>query len=87
MSGKALPGGGELFDFAAIDRFDQGIAGREVAVERAGSNPGLTGDVIEAGARAVACEGLLGDLEDALAVALSIGAGLAGGRTGRELLF
>ena len=46
--GEALLGCGQLFDFAAIDRFDQGVAGGEVAIERAGADAGLAGDVVEA---------------------------------------
>jgi hypothetical protein len=51
-----------------------------VAVERAGANAGLIGDVVEARGGAVASEDLFRDLKDALAVALGIGARLAGGR-------
>ena len=33
--GETLPGSCQLFDFAAVDGFDQGVAGGEMAVERA----------------------------------------------------
>ena len=86
--GEALCGCGELFDFAAVDGFDESVAGGEVAIERAGADAGLAGDVVEAGGAAVAGEDVFGDLKDALAVALRVRAGLAGGRRwGRRRLF
>jgi hypothetical protein len=85
--GEALLGCGKLFDFAAVDGFDKGVAGGKVAVERAGANAGLAGDIVEAGGGAVAGEDLFRDLKDALAVALGISAGLSGGRRRHELLF
>ncbi len=79
VGGEALLGGGKLFHFAAVDGFDQGVAGGKVAVERARADAGLAGDIVEARGGAVAGEDLLGNLKDALAVALGIGARLAGG--------
>ena len=58
-----------------------------MAVERAGADAGSAGNIVEAGGGPVAGEDLLGDLKDALAVALGVGAGLAGGERCRELLF
>jgi hypothetical protein len=43
--------------------------------------------IVEACGGAVPGEDLLGDLKDALAVSLGVGAGLAGGQRCRELLF
>jgi hypothetical protein len=85
--GEALLGGGEFFNFAAVDGFDKSVAGGKVAVERAGANTRLAGDIVEAGGGAVACEDRFRDFKDALAVALGVGARLAGGRRWRELLF
>lgn len=85
--GEALLGGGEFFNFAAIYRFDKGVTGGEVAIKRAGANAGLAGDVVEAGGPAIAGEGPLGGSEDALAIALCVGADLASKRRWRELLF
>ena len=84
--GEALLGRCEFFNFAAIDGLDKCVPGREVTVERTGANAGLPGNIVEAGGSAVAGEDLFGDLKDALAVALGIGAGLAS-RRWRQLLF
>ncbi len=78
--GEALFGGGKLFDFAAVDGFDEVVASWEVAIEGGVADAGSACDVVEAGGCAVAGEDLLGYLKDALAVALRVGAGLAGGR-------
>jgi hypothetical protein len=58
-----------------------------VAAEGAGADVGSACDVVEARSGAIAGEGFPGDLNDTLAVALGIGAGLAGGRRRRGLLF
>jgi hypothetical protein len=84
--GEALFGCGELFDFAAVDGFDEGVASWEVAIEGAGAKAGSAYDVVEARSGAVACKGLLGYFEDALAVAEGVGARLADGRGWRKLL-
>ncbi len=78
--GEALFGGGELFDFVAVDGFDEGVASWEVAIEGGVADAGPACDVVEAGVGAIAGENLLGYLKDALAVALRVGAGFAGGR-------
>ena len=78
--GEARAGGGEFLDFAAVDGFDEGVASWEVAVESAGADAGLAGDLIEAGHRSVAGEDVLRGFEDELAVALGVRARLAGGR-------
>ncbi len=75
--GEFLSGGGEFFDFGAIDGFEEVLAGGEVAVEGAGADAGFFGDVVEACAGAEAGEGAVGDGEDAFAVAFGVGAALA----------
>ena len=80
--GEALAGGGKFFDVVAVDGFDEGVAGGEVTVERAGADAGLAGDVVEGRFGSLPGEGAPGHLKDALAVALCIGAGLAGERRG-----
>ncbi len=84
---EALLGGGEFFHFGEVDGFDEGVAGGEVAVEGAGADAGLAGDLVEARGSAVTGKDLLGYRKDEFAVALGIGAGLAGGGRRRELLF
>ena len=75
--GEALFGCGELFDFAAEDSFDEGVASWEVAIEGGVADAGSACDVVEAGICSIAGENLLGYLKDALAVTLRIGAGFA----------
>jgi hypothetical protein len=53
---------------------------KEQASVRSAANARLIGDIVEARGGAVAREDLFRDLKDALAVALGIGARLAGGR-------
>ena len=77
--GEALFGGGKLFDFAAVDGFDEIVAGWEVAIEGGVADAGSAGDVVEARSCSIAGENLPGYLKDALAVARRVGAGLAGG--------
>ena len=79
--GEAPPGCRQLFDFAPVNSFDQGVSGGKVTVERAWADCRLTRDVVEGSFSSVAGEGQPGNLKDALAVALRIRAGLAcGGR-------
>jgi hypothetical protein len=80
--GEFLFRSGEFFDLGAIDGFEEVLAGGEVAVESAGADAGLFGDVVEAGAGAEAGEGAVGGGEDAFAVAFGVGAALAGGGLG-----
>jgi hypothetical protein len=75
--GESLLGGGKFFDLAAVDGFDEGVPRGEVAVKRAGSDACLAGYVIETGGSSVAGEYILGDLENAPAIPLGIGAGFA----------
>ncbi len=75
--GEALGGDRQLVDLAAVDGFDEGVAGGEVAVEGAGADLGAAGDVVKCGVGAVASEGEPSHLKDAVAVTLGVGAGLA----------
>jgi hypothetical protein len=68
---------GQFFNMSAIDRLDEGIPGREMAIQGSGSDARLSGDVVEAGVGAVASKGLFGHFQDALAIAQGIGAGFA----------
>src|SRR5580698_995453 len=43
--GEALFCSGKLLDFVAVDRFDERVAGREVAIERAWADAGLASDI------------------------------------------
>lgn len=54
-----------------------------MAVEGAGADAGLPGDVVESGVGSVLREGEPGDVKDALAVALRVGSRLANGRRRR----
>ena len=85
--GEALLGGGEFFNFAAVDRFDEGVAAGEVAVQRARADGRLAGDIVEAGGGAIAGEDFLCDFKNALPVALRIGARLSARWEWRKLLF
>jgi hypothetical protein len=62
--GEARGGGGELLDFAAIDGFDERVAGGEVAVEGSGTDAGEASDFVEAGGGSVAGEDGFGGFED-----------------------
>ena len=77
--GEALLGGGKLFDFVAINGFDERVASREMAVEGAGAEAGSARNVIEARGCAIAGEDRFGYLKNALAVSLRIGARFADG--------
>jgi len=61
VGGEALLGGGEFFNFAAVDGSDEGIAGRKVAIERARTDACLASDIVKAGGSSVARKDLLGD--------------------------
>ena len=72
--GELLLGCGQLFHLSPIDRFDQCIARRKVAIQSSRSNACLFGDVVEAGVRAGPGKRLLRHLQNALAVPLRVGA-------------
>jgi len=84
---EALFGCGQLFDFVAVYSFDEVVASWEVAIEGGVADTGPACNVVEARRRAVAGENLFGHLKNALAIALRVGAGLAGRRGWREPLF
>ena len=82
--GEALPRCGKLFHLAAKHGLDEGVAGGKVAVESSGADLGAAGDVIQGGLCPMLGEGFAGNLQDALAIALRIGAWPAfDGRHGR----
>lgn len=77
---EALFGCRKLFDFAAIDSFDEDVASWKVAIEGGIADAGSACDIVEARSRSIAGENFLSYLKDALAVALRVGAGFAGWR-------
>jgi hypothetical protein len=77
---------GQLFHFTPIDRFDQGIPCREMAVQGTGSDTRLLRDVIQTGSRAVARKSDLRHFENSIAVTLRVGSRLSLGRRGMFLL-
>ena len=83
--GEALLGRCEFFNFAAMDGFNERIAGGEMTIERAEADAGQTSDIVKARGSTVAGEDLLRGHQDAFEVALGIGTRLAGGRD--DLLF
>jgi len=85
--GKAPLGSSKSFHFGSVDRFDERVPSGKVAIKRAGSDACLTGNFVEARGGAVAGKGLLGSLENALAVALSISAGPSRGKRWRKRHF
>ena len=86
-SGEALPGCRELFDFASVNGFDQGVAGGKVPIKRAWADVRTAGNVVERSLGSVLGKCVPGDLKDALAVPLRIRPWLARSRRWRELLF
>ena len=73
-------GGGQPFYFSAIDRFDQCIASRKVAIQRSRSNASLLGDVVQTGVCPGPGERFLGYCNDAVAIALCVVAGVGWAR-------
>jgi hypothetical protein len=59
---EALFGGGEFFDFAAVDSFDEGVASWKVAIEGGVPDAGSARYVVEAGRCAITGEDILGYL-------------------------
>src|SRR5207237_717800 len=78
--GKLLLGCSQFFHLSPIDRFDQCISRRKVAIQSSRSNTCLFGDVVEAGVRAEPSKRLLRHLQNALAVPLRVGARFSRGR-------
>ena len=74
---QARRGVGQLLNLAAIDRLDDRVAGREVTVKRADPDTRPPRDLFEARLRPHFRERRLGRLEQPVAVALGVGAGLA----------
>jgi hypothetical protein len=69
----------ELLHLAPIDRLEQVLAGREVAIQRADADPGAFCHGLQARLRTAGAEHGLGGLQHALAIADRIGAGLSDG--------
>jgi hypothetical protein len=65
---------GERGDLAEVERLDQVVPGREVAIQRADTDPGPTSDVLQRGAGAVFREGLAAGGDEGVEVASGIGA-------------
>ena len=70
---------GQLFHLASIDSFDQRIPRGEMAIQRTGSNAGLSGNLVKAGVCAESRKCLFRNFQNALSVALGIRARLASG--------
>ncbi len=68
---------GQLLNLAAIDRLHDCVAGGEVPVERADPNASAARDLVEGRLRPHFRKRRLGRLEQTVAVALGVGAGLA----------
>jgi hypothetical protein len=68
---------GQLFHLTPIDRFDQRIPRREMAVQGTGPDTRLLRDVVQAGSRTVAGESHLRHFENSLAVPLRVGSRLS----------
>ena len=77
---------GQLFHLTPIDRFDQRITCREMAIQGTGSDTRLLRDVVQTGSRAVARKSPLRHFENSLTVAQSIRSRLSLGRLGMFLL-
>ncbi len=69
-----LRGGGQLFQFLSVNRFEKFFPSRKVTIQSARSDARLFGDFVQAGIRARTSKRLPGNFEDALAIALRIGA-------------
>ena len=67
----------ELLHFAPIHRLEQGLASREVAVQRPDADTGASCHGLQARVRTAGAEHNLGSLQHALAIANRIGAGSA----------
>ena len=65
----------ELIHLVAVNGLEQGLARREVAVERPNPDPGRPSDGLEAGVRSARAEHGRRGLEEALAIADRVGAG------------
>ena len=75
----------ELLHLAPIDGLEQGLAGREVAIERADADAGASRHGLQARVRPAGAEHGLRGLQHALAIAHRVGAGLANGCCGLGL--
>ena len=62
----------QVFHFTPIGGFNQGVSGRKVTVQSAGSDARLFGNVVQAAIRAKAGKRLLCSFQNELAIALRI---------------
>ena len=72
----------ELLHLAPVDRLEQGLAGREMAIKRADADTGAFGHSIKARIRTAGAEHGLGGFQNPFTVANRIGAGPANGFCG-----
>ena len=77
--GEPLREFAELIHFTPIDRLEQGFPRREMTIERSYAHPGALRHGFEAGVGAAGAEDVGRRLEQALAIADRVGAGLAHG--------
>jgi hypothetical protein len=70
---------GQFFHLAAVDRFDQCIPCREMAIHGTSSNTRLLRDFVQTGIGTLASKGSLRDFKNTLAVSLRIRPRLSGG--------
>ena len=84
--GEAARCRGQLFHLTPVDRFDQRIPRRKMAIQGTGSDTRLLRDVVQTGRRAVARKGPFRHFENPLAVAQSIRSRLSLGGLGTLLL-
>ena len=75
--GKLALGCGQPFYFSAIDRLDQCISRRKVAILGSRSDASLLGDVVQTGICPELGKRFLGYFNNEVAIALCVGAGLA----------
>jgi hypothetical protein len=67
----------QLFHLISVDRFDQFVPCREMAIQGAGSDTRVFRDVVQTGIRPMEGKSTLRHFENALAVAQSIGSRLS----------
>ena len=80
---ELLPGRLQLLHFAAVHSLCQIVTRREVPVERAGAQPRFSCNLVKRSLRAAPRKRSLGNLQNALAVALPVSAGFPYGCRGR----
>jgi len=71
--GKLARRAAQSLDLVDVDRFEQRLTGRKVTVERADSDPGPPGDLLERSVRAGLGEDAARSLDQLLVVAAGVG--------------